>query len=159
GRHEERVRAWVAEANATRPTKARVASLVRAADIAERHLRRRDEAIAHLRAAWTIDPGNTSVFDALSALLAPPPPDAEADARGVRARIELYAQAAEAATDLDRKISMLEKLVSIWEDELCQPARAVEEIEKILTLAPGRRAAILALQRNAERAADAKQLA
>ena len=30
----------------------------------------------------------------------------------------------DAATDVERKIGMLEKLMSIWEDELCQPARA-----------------------------------
>lgn len=159
GRHEERVRAWIAEANATRPTRVRIAALVRASDIAERHLRRRDEAIAHLRSAWAIDPGNTDVFDALSALLAPPARSEESDLRGVRARIELYTQAAQAAADPARKVGMLEKLVSIWEDELGQPARAIEEIEKVLLLVPDRRSAILALQRNAERASDPKQLA
>lgn len=159
GKHEERVRAWVAEANATRPTKVRVAALLRAADIADRHLRRRDEAIAHLRSAWAIDPGNSAVFDALSALLAPPVRSDESDARGVRSRIELYLQAAQASSDVERKVGMLEKLAAIWEDELGQPTRAIEEIEKILALVPDRRSAILALQRNAERAADAKALA
>src|SRR6185295_3402121 len=52
GRHEVRVRSWVAEANAARPTRVRVAALLRASDITERQLRRRDDAIAHLRAAW-----------------------------------------------------------------------------------------------------------
>ena len=159
GRHEVRVRSWIAEANATRPTKVRVAALLRASDITERQLRRRDEAIAHLRAAWAIDPGNSSVFDALSALLAPPPRDLDSDARGVRARIELYAQAAQVAADPERRIGLHEKLASIWEDELGHPARAIEEIEKILLLAPERRSAILALQRNAQRAGDARQLA
>jgi cellulose synthase operon protein C len=159
GRHEVRVRSWVAEANATRPTRVRVAALLRASDITERQLRRRDEAIAHLRAAWAIDPGNSSVFDALSALLSPPARDPDTDARGVRARIELYAQAAQAEADPERRIGLHEKLASIWEDELVQPGRAIEEIEKILALAPERRSAILALQRNAQRAGDAKQLA
>jgi tetratricopeptide (TPR) repeat protein len=159
GRHEERVRTWVAEANATRPTRARIAALVRAADIAERQLRRRDEAIAHLRVGWSIDPGNATIFEALSALVAPPPRDADTDLRAVRERIDLYVQAAQAATDRARKVGLLEKLVSIWEDELGQPARAVEELNKILTIEPGRRTAILALQRNAQRAGDHKQLA
>jgi tetratricopeptide (TPR) repeat protein len=159
GRHEVRVRSWVAEANATRPTRVRVAALLRASDITERHLKRRDEAIAHLRAAWSIDPGHSGVFDALSALLTPPPRDVEADLRGVRARIELYAQAAQVAADPERRIGLHEKLTSIWEDELGQPARAIEEIEKILALAPERRSAILALQRNAQRSGDGKQLA
>lgn len=159
GRHEERVRTWIAEANARRPVAVRIAALLRAADIAERHLRRPDEAVAHLRAAWAVDPGNDAVHEALAALLAPPPRDPETDGRGVRARIELYAQAAQAATDPARKVGLLEKLVGIWEDELGQPARAVEEIDKILAVEPGRRTAILALQRNAQRAGDHKQLA
>lgn len=159
GRHDERVRTWVSEANARRPVRVRISSLVRAADIAERHLRRPDEAIAHLRAGWAIDPGNAAIFEALSALLAPPARDPESDARGVRARIELYTQAAHASGDRARRVGLLEKLVSIWEDELGQPARAVEELEKILALEPGRRTAILALQRNAQRAGDHKQLA
>jgi tetratricopeptide (TPR) repeat protein len=159
GRHDERVRTWVSEGNARRPVRVRISSLVRAADIAERHLRRPDEAIAHLRAGWAIDPGNGAIFEALSALLAPPTRDPEGDGRGVRARLELYTQAAQASDDRARKVGLLEKLVSIWEDELGQPARAVEELEKILVIEPGRRTAILALQRNAQRAGDHKQLA
>ena len=159
GRHEERVRTWVAEGNAVRPIPARIAALLRAADIAERHLRRRDEAIAHLRSAWAVDPGNGAVFEALSAILAPPARDPETDGRGVRARLELYAQAALVATDPARKVGLLEKLAGIWEDELGQPARAIEEIEKILALEPARRTAVLALSRNAQRAGDHPRLA
>ncbi|WP_437485078.1 tetratricopeptide repeat protein [Sorangium sp. So ce1014] len=159
GHHAERVEVWTAVANADRPTHVRVAALLRAADISEHHLKRRDEALAILRAAWAIDPGNSSVFDALSALLAPAPLAVEEDPRGVQARLDLYTQAAGATEDPARKIGLLEKLVSIWEDELAQPARAVEEIEKILEIDPERRAAILALQRNAARAGDAQRLA
>ncbi len=159
GRHEDRVRTWVGEANAMRPTPTRIAALVRAADIAERHLRRPDEAIAHLRAGWAVDPGNAAIFEALSALLAPPARDPETDGRGVRGRLELYAQAAQVASDSARKVGLLEKLAGIWEDELGQPARAIEEIERILAIEPGRRTAILALSRNAQRAGDHKQLA
>ena len=159
GKHEDRVRTWVGEANAMRPLPARIAALLRAADIAERHLRRPDEAVAHLRAGWAVDPGNAAIFEALSALLAPPARDPDTDGRGVRSRIELYAQAAQVATDNPRKVALLEKLVSIWEDELGQPTRAIEEIDKILALEPKRRTAILALGRNAQRAGDHKQLA
>ncbi|WP_437335190.1 cellulose synthase [Sorangium sp. So ce394] len=159
GHHAERVEVWTAVANADRPTHVRVAALLRAADISEHHLKRRDEALAILRAAWAIDPGNGAVFDALSALLAPDPLAVEEDPRGVQARLDLYTQAASATDDPARKIGLLEKLVSIWEDELAQPARAIEEIEKILEIDPERRAAILALQRNAMRAGDAQRLA
>ncbi len=159
GHHAERVEVWTAVANADRPAPVRVAALLRAADISERHLKRRDEALAILRAAWAIEPGNSSVFDALSALLTPDALAVEEDPRGVQARLDLYTQAASATEDPTRKIGLLEKLVSIWEDELAQPARAVEEIEKILEIDPERRAAILALQRNAARAGDAQRLA
>ncbi|MGK4008167.1 cellulose synthase [Sorangium sp. So ce1036] len=159
GRHEERVKVWTAVANADRPAGARVAALLRAADISEHHLARRDEAIATLRAAWAIEPGNGTVFDALSALLAPEPRALEEDPRGVRERLDLYTLAAGAADDPARKIGLLEKLVAIWEDELGQPARAVEELEKILAIDPQRRAAILAMQRNAARAGDSQRLA
>ncbi|XXT19917.1 cellulose synthase [Sorangium sp. So ce429] len=160
GHHDERVEVWTAVANANRPTQVRVAALLRAADICEHQLKRRDEALAILRAAWAIEPGNSAVFDALSALLAPEPLSIdEEDPRGVRERIDLYTQAASATDDPTRKIGLLEKLVSIWEDELAQPARAVEEVEKILEIDPERRAAILALQRNAARAGDAQRLA
>jgi tetratricopeptide (TPR) repeat protein len=132
---------------------------MRAADIAERNLKRAEEAIAYLRAAWAIDPGSSQVFDALSVLLSPHAKDPESDPRNVRARIDLYTQAAQATSDPHRKIGLLEKLVAIWEDELCQPARAIEEIERVLAIDPGRRTAILALQRNAGRAGDAVKLA
>ena len=83
----------------TGPSPVRVAALLRAADIAERHLKRRDEALAHLRAAWAIDPGNSAVFDALSALLSPPALDLdEGSARRARAH-RLYTQAANATED------------------------------------------------------------
>ena len=174
GHHEERVQTWTAVANADRPTPVRVAALLRASDIAQHHLKRPSDAIAYLRSAWAIDPGNSAVFDALSALLAPKPlplgedgapvrhPSiawtSDDEARGVRARIDLYAQAAAVAEDTARKIGLLEKLVAIWEDEIGHPARAIEEIEKILDIDPRRRTAILALQRNAARAGDAQRL-
>ena len=97
---------------------------------------------------------------ALGAALAAGALAVEADsARRAGADRPLHAGRAARRTTRARKIGLLEKLVSIWEDELAQPARAMEEIEKILAIDPERRAAILALQRNAARAGDAKQLA
>jgi cellulose synthase operon protein C len=164
GRHEERVAAWVAQANAKRPGQSRSESFARAADIASRHLGRRDEAIAHLRSAWVIDPGNGEIFDALAGLIAPPAKsegnsEAEGDARGARDRIELYTQAAHAAKTPARKVALLEKVAHVWEDELAQPERALHAIERVLEIEPTRQAAILALQRNAARAGDARRLA
>ncbi|UQA63718.1 tetratricopeptide repeat protein [Polyangium aurulentum] len=159
GRHERRVEVWAAEGNADRPIDVRVAALMRAADIAGRHLRKNDDAIAFLKAAWVVRPGDDAVFDALSALLAPPARDLETDGRGVRARIDLYVQTAGAAREPARKVALLEKLAGIWEDELGQPERAAEVLEQILAIEPKRRTAILAMQRNAQRAGDYRRLA
>src|SRR5262249_47062761 len=125
GQHEQRAKAWLAEAHADRPKDVRVAAFLRAADIAGRKLKRTDDATAHLKPAWTLDPGNPAAFEALSALLAPPPRDIDADLRGVRARLDLYSQAAHKAEDPARRVGLLEKVAAIWEDELGQPARAI----------------------------------
>lgn len=155
GRHERRVEVWLGEGNADRPVPERVAALLRAADISERHLRKRADAIGYLKAAWTVCPGHGGVFDVLSALLAQPSREPDA---GVRARIDLYTQAAHAAAEPARKIALLEKLVSIWEDELGKPERALEVLEQIVAIEPARRTAILAMQRSSERAGDYQRL-
>ncbi|MBK9264796.1 MAG: tetratricopeptide repeat protein [Polyangiaceae bacterium] len=155
GRHERRVEVWVAEANDSRPTAHRVSSLLRAADICERHLRRRDDALAYLRAAWSIHPGDASVFDALSGLLGQPSREPDA---AVRARLDLFTLAAQAATEAPRRIALWEKLASIWEEELGQPERALEVLEQVIALDGTRRTTILAMQRNAMRAGDFRRL-
>lgn len=158
GRHEDRLHAWAAQANADRPPAVRVAALARAADIAERHLGRRDDALALLRAAWSIEPSNQDIFDALAALLAPRAPSPQADTAHVRARIDFYAQAAAAAESPARRLAMLEKLAALWEEELGDHARALEALDQVLAKEPQRLSAILAMQRNAERAGQAPKL-
>lgn len=155
GRHERRIEIWVAESHDSRPTPHRVAALLRAADICERHLRRREDALTYLRAAWSIQPGDASVFDTLSGLLAQLPREADA---AVRARIDLFTLAAQATTETPRKIALLEKVASIWEEELGQPERALEVLEQIHALDTTRRTTILGLQRNALRANDHRRL-
>lgn len=156
GRHDRRIEIWVAEASDSRPTPHRISSLSRAADICERHLRKREDALTYLRAAWTIHPGDASVFDVLSGLLAQPVREPDA---AIRARIDLFTLAAQAATEAPRKIALLEKLAGIWEDELGQPERALEVLENIVALDATRRTTILAMQRNALRAGDHRRLA
>src|SRR6185503_20450498 len=58
-----------------------------------------------------------------------------------------------------RKVGLLEKVAHIWEDELSQPERSLEVIERILEIEPTRQSAIMALQRTASRAGDARRLA
>jgi tetratricopeptide (TPR) repeat protein len=158
GQHEARVALWTRVGNDARPVAERVRALELAADIAERHLRRRADAIALYRAAFALDPSDVRVFGALTALFMPPKPGEQAR-RDAEARIELYRAAADAATDPVRVIALEEKLVSIYEDELLSPERALEHVERILALEPSRKSALLALGRNAERTGDGARLA
>lgn len=158
GRHADRVRAWIIEANTNRPVYARIASFRKAADIAARHLNQKEQAVETLRAAWLLEPGAGPVFDDLAALLTPSRNLPEAELGAAMARVDLYLQAAAVETDADRKIGMLEKVVLIFEDEIGDPKRAMEYAEQILAVEPGRRAAILSLARNARRANDLDRL-
>jgi tetratricopeptide (TPR) repeat protein len=157
GQHEERVALWLDLARDAQALEPRIGALLRAAEIEHQTLGRPREAIAHLRAAWSLLPGDPRLFDALSALLVPPPRDAT-EARGVRTRLELYQEAVRVTEDPERKIALLEKIAAIWEDELFDPARAADELDRVLAIDPHRRTAMLALQRNATRAGNRKLL-
>ena len=159
GRHAERVRSYLLEANSDRPIAQRIAACRKAAEISIRHLNQRVQAIETLRAAWVLEPGNGGLFDDLSALLRASPLSTPADVQRAEARIDLYVQAEALERDRDRKIALLEKVLSIYEDEIGDPKRAIEVVDKILALEPGRRSAILALSRNARRANDNERLA
>ena len=67
-------------------------------------------------------------------------------------------EAAASAPDLARKIALLEKLALIWEDEVRAPGFALESTRRLCSLEPGRRGAILGLQRTAARAGQAQEL-
>ena len=158
GKHADRVRTWMAEASADLPIRTRVSAFLRAADISRRHLGQADQAIDALRAAWLIDPGNPRVFDGLAVLLRPERTVDEAAQRNAEARIDLYEQAAKTEAELERQIGYLEKVLSIWEDELERPEKAAEVAEAILAIAPQRRSAVVALERCARRANDHERL-
>ncbi len=158
GRHAERVSTWLREANGSAPTSARVRAFLRAADIANRHLGRRDQAIDALRAAALLDPGHGEIFDSLSALLAAPPQTEEAGVKNAGERVDLYYQAAERETDGERKLALLEKVAAIYEDELGRADLAIDVAEKMLAVDSKRRSAILILERNARRAGDHARL-
>ncbi len=159
GRHADRVRAWLAEANSDRPVAARVRAYVRAADICARHLNQPEQAIDALRAAWLLEPGNGTVFDALSSLLGGGARGNDATAKSAEQRIDLFEQAAAIERDVERKIGLHLKVLTIWEDELARTEKVLEVAERILALDPLRRTAIMALQRAARRAGDHERLA
>lgn len=158
GRHGERVAAWLREANGAGPTSVRVRAFLQAADIASRHLGRRDQAIDALRAAALLDPGHGEVFDTLSALLVAPPQKDEAAQKNANERVDLFYQAAERESDTERKLALLEKVAAIYEDELGRADLAIETAEKMLAVDPKRRSAVLILERNARRAGDHARL-
>ncbi len=161
GRHGDRVAMLTEQAAQAGTTAARVALLERAATIAEHDLGRPDLALFSLRAAWAADPGSADVADAILRLLTPGAPPSLTDPNDpsrVRARIDFHIEAAASATDPARRIAHLEKLASIWEDEVRDPARALTVHAEILALEPRRRSAILGLARCAGRAGDAREL-
>ena len=159
GRHADRVRAWLVEANGDRPIPTRIAAFRKAADILVRHLQQRDQAIETLRAAWLLEPGNGGLFDDLSALVRPPPVTGEPEMARIFSRVDLYLQAVALERDPARRIGLLEKVLSIYEDELGDPKKAIDVVDQILALEAGRRSTILALSRNARRASDFDRLA
>lgn len=158
GRHADRVRTYVLEANSERPIRQRIAAYRRAADICVRHLNQKQQAIETLRAAWVLEPGHVGLFEDLSALLQGTQITQPADVQRVEARLDLYLQAEAIEHDKSRKIALLEKTLSIYEDELGDPKRAMEIVDRILVIEPGRRTGLLALSRNARRANDNERL-
>jgi tetratricopeptide (TPR) repeat protein len=156
-RDEQRVALWLTEAARTDEGTKRARALVRAAGITEQNLARPGDAIRHLRTAWTAAPGDSEVLDALARLLTPAP--SERTDGEARALIDLYAQAADTAHDMARRVAYLEKIALIWEDLIGDARRASKVYEDILKVEPNRRGAVLGLARTAARIGDDRALA
>jgi cellulose synthase operon protein C len=159
GQHAQRVAMFTELAARTATENARIALLLRAAEIAEHDLANRNMALLALRSAWAIDPAHADVTDAIVRLLTPgtpPSPTDPNDPARVRARIDFYVEAA-AAAESARRVAHLEKLALIWEDEVRDPVRALAVYREILGIEPTRRSAILGLARCAARAGDARE--
>jgi len=158
GKHADRVRTWLLDANAERPLRDRIRAFLRASDIAARHLGQTDQAIDALRGAWMLDPGNGPVFDQLSSLLRAGIKLSDEAKSNAEQRIDLYVQAAKIESDKERKIGLFEKALAIWEDEIDRPEMAIGIAEEILKIDSMRRSAIVAVERNARRAGDLDRL-
>lgn len=152
---DQRIATWLQEAARTDDGPRRSKALSRAAKIADEAGRPAD-AVRHLRSAWIAAPGDTDVLDTLARLLAPEL--SESIDAGTRSLVELYAQAAEQAGDVERKIAYLEKVGLLWEELLGDPARAARAYEQILEIDRERRGALLGLERTAARTGDARLL-
>jgi tetratricopeptide (TPR) repeat protein len=155
GKDDERIALWHNEAQRAEDNTKRARALGRAAQLAE-SLGRHDEALRHLRAAWVAAPGDSEILDQLSRLMSPAP--SETFDREVRALIELYAQAAQSTRDDGRRVAYLEKVAMLWEELVGDPMRAARTYEEILRIEPGRRGAILGLERTAGRIGDDRSL-
>ncbi len=155
GKDEERIALWHGEAQRTEEGAKRARSLAKAAQLAET-IGRHDEALRHLRAAWVAAPGDSEILDQLSRLMSPAP--TEAFDREVRGLIELYSQAAQATRDTGRRVAYLEKVAVLWEELVGDQLRATRTFEEILRLEPGRRGAVLGLERTAGRIGDDRAL-
>lgn len=153
GDHSARIALWHDTAQNEEDGLKRARLLAKAARIAD-EAGRREEAIRHLRAAAVAAPGDAEIVDQLSRLISPPP--VEHDIRGL---IELYSQAASATTEVGRRIAYLEKVALLWEELAADSTRAARTFEEILRLEPGRRGAVLGLQRTAGRIGDDRALA
>jgi tetratricopeptide (TPR) repeat protein len=156
GKHEPRIATWLQEAARTEDADRRAQALARAAGICE-HLGRRDDAVRHLRSAWVAAPGNADALEGLARLLAPARPEpVDGPARSLA---EVYFQAANLAPDPGRKVAYLERVALLWEEVLGDPERAVRAYERVLSIEPDRRSAMVGLQRVAARTGDERMLA
>lgn len=155
GKDDDRIALWHGEAQRVEEGAKRARALSKAAQLAE-SLGRHDEALRHLRAAWVAAPGDSEILDQLSRLMSPAP--TEAFDREVRGLIELYSQAAQSTRDRGRRIAYLEKVAVLWEELVGDQLRAMRAFEEILRLQPGRRGAVLGLERTAGRIGDDRAL-
>ncbi|HEX3771510.1 MAG TPA: hypothetical protein VHV30_11615 [Polyangiaceae bacterium] len=156
GKPDQRIASWLQQAARTEDPKARARTLARAAQICV-DVGRGTDAVRHLRSAWVAAPGDPEVLDALARQLSPT--FSEGGDAGTRALVELYAQAAETASDSGRRIAYLEKVALLWEELLGDPARAARAYEQVLAIDGDHRGAILGLQRTAARSGDSRTLA
>lgn len=155
GKDDERIALWHGEAQRAEEGPKRAKALAKAAQLAEQ-IGRHDEALRHLRAAWVAAPGDSEILDQLSRLMSPAP--TESFDREVRGLIELYSQAAQSTRDQGRRIAYLEKVAVLWEELVGDQLRATRTFEEILRLEPGRRGAVLGLERTAGRIGDDRAL-
>lgn len=134
------------EANNAREPERRAAAYHRVAEIYERQLNEREQAIVHHARALGIVPGYEPSFRALSRLYS--------EARRFDELVELYERAVEQAEDAETKFTFLFKIGRIFEDLLQAPHRAVHTYRRILALDGRHLAALHALQRAAERSGE-----
>jgi serine/threonine protein kinase/tetratricopeptide (TPR) repeat protein len=153
---ERRIQLCARQAAAAENVGERARLLVRAAVFAE-SAGDGARAVDLLRAALVAHPADDQAVDGLVRLLSRPP--ATAYVAEARALIAVHAHAAQHAIDDPRRVVHLEAMALLEEGTIGDPSRAATLYETILRVEPGRRAAILGLQRAAARVGDGARLA
>ncbi|HEY2511569.1 MAG TPA: protein kinase, partial [Polyangiaceae bacterium] len=144
----ERLALQLEEAERAATPEARAERLLRASSLASGQ-GDRAWAIELARACLVVVPAHRAALDALARLLVSTPSPTQAEE--ARARIAVHAHAADHALDSERRIAQLETVALLTEELLGEAALAATTYEQILTLAPGRRSALLGLARAAHR--------
>lgn len=144
------VRMHLAEAEHASNNLRRAAAHARVAEIQERHLGNRDEAMAQHARALGMVPGYDPSFRALSRLYHEAGRHAEL--------VELYERAVELAADEETRFTYLFKIGRIFEDALDAPQHAIFAYRRILKLDDRHFGALHALQRASERSGEWKTL-
>ncbi|MFW6050499.1 MAG: tetratricopeptide repeat protein [Myxococcota bacterium] len=132
------------EAEHAHVSQRRAAAHVRAAELLEHRLGRKDDAAEHHARALSVVPGHPAAFKGLARLLT--------EARRWRELVELYERAVELARRPAEAAGYLFKVGSLYEDVLGEPVQAAQTYRRILALVPNDMQAIHALQRTTERA-------
>jgi tetratricopeptide (TPR) repeat protein len=143
GEWTELIQMLRAEADSSGDVEQRAALYVRIAGVFEDQLCNVDGALAHLKLALEIRPGQDAAYKSIVRLLSA--------AQDWRALIEIYERGVESATATEEKVTTLFQRGRIEEDALGMPAAAVTTYRRILDLDGNRLEAIHALQRAAER--------
>lgn len=134
------------EANHAREPLRRAAAYQRVAEIYERKLHDREQAMAQHARALGIVPGYDPSFRALARLYS--------EARRFNELVELYERAVELAQDDETKFTFLFKIGRIFEDALDAPLQALHAYRRILQIDEAHLGALHALQRAAERSGE-----
>jgi tetratricopeptide (TPR) repeat protein len=144
------VRMHLGEAERATDNLRRAAAYARVAEIQERNLGNREEAMAQHARALGLVPGYDVSFRALSRLYH--------EAGRHSELVELYERAVELAADEETRFTYLFKIGRLFEDALDAPKHAIFAYRRILKIDERHFGALHALQRAAERSGEWKAL-
>jgi tetratricopeptide (TPR) repeat protein len=144
GRLEELAKMYQAEIAVLDDPAQKVPRLFKLAELRAGTLKDEEGAVACYRQVLHLAPGYVPALKALAALLLA--------SRRFEDLVQLHEEELVHTTDRDQRIHLLDRVASLWDDSLGQPAKAAEAYQRILELAPNYLPAIRALARVLSRA-------